>query len=190
MNLGVEVNYYALTNPEGFRAFAGVFRELKKDLKLINPNLKIGLSYQLELLYGNNRDWNETRTLITLDNLLGDIDYLGISTYPNMVSENKKSDILFSTNYLDSLCTKYSIPIGISETGVSSLLYNEAQSSSYVNKIFLKASELNLKFVIWGSMVDSYRDSSWYDKIGLLNKNGEPKGQFKIWVKENNTFYK
>jgi len=189
-NLGVEVNYYALTSSDGFRAFASVFRELKGELKKNNPELKVGLSYQLELLYGHHSGWNETKTFTTLDNLLGDIDYLGLSTYPNMVMEKKQSDVLFSTNYIDSLSVKYSLPIGISETAVSSKLYSEAQRITYIKSIFQKAKDLNLKFVIWGSMIDNNGDNVWTDKIGLLTKDGKPKKEFSLWQKENLNFYK
>jgi hypothetical protein len=190
VNLGVEVNYYALTTSEGFKAFASIFRELKSELKQLKPDVKVGLSYQLELLYGHHNGWNETNTLATLDNLLGDIDYLGISTYPNMVSGLKHSALLFSTTYLDSLTSKYSLPIGISETAVSSKLFNEEQRKTYVKTIFQKASELNLKFVIWGSMIDENADNLWSDKIGLLNKDGKTKDEFSLWKKENINFYK
>jgi len=189
-NLGVEVNYYALTSSLGFRAFASVFRELKSELKQLKPDVKVGLSYQLELLYGHHNGWNETNTLATLDNLLGDIDYLGISTYPNMVSEQNQSDMLFSITYLDSLTTKYSLQIGISETAVSSKLYNEDQRKTYIKTVFQKASDLNLIFVIWGSMIDANTDNLWSDKTGLLNKDGKPKNEFSFWQKENLNFYK
>ncbi len=190
MNLGVEVNYYALTSTEGFRAFASIFRELKKELKQLKPELKVGLSYQLELLYGHHDGWNEYNTLTTLDNLLGDIDYLGISTYPNIVSEHKQSDVLFSTKYLDTIRRKYSLPIGISETAVSSKLYNEEQRKTYVNTIFQKASDLNFKFVIWGSMIDMANGNKWSDEIGLMSNNGQPKKEFRLWQQENINFFK
>ena len=189
-NLGVELNYYALTSSDGFRAFASVFRELKGELKKNKPELKVGLSYQLELLYGHHSGWNESKTFTTLDNLLGDIDYLGLSTYPNMVMGKKQSDILFSANYIDSISVKYSLPIGISETGVSSKLYSEAQRVTYIKSIFQKAKDLNLKFVIWGSMIDDSGDNVWSDKIGLLTKDGKPKKEFSLWKKENLNFYK
>jgi hypothetical protein len=187
-NLGVEVNYYALTSTEGFRAFATVFRELKSELKKINPELKVGLSYQLELLYGHHNGWNKTNSLTTLDNLLGDIDYLGISTYPNMVTKQKQSDVLFSSTYLDSISMKYLLPIGISETAISSRLYNEVQRKSYVNTIFQKARGLNLNFVIWGSMIDDNEDKVWSNKLGLLSNDGKPKNEFSLWKKENLNF--
>ena len=185
INLGVEVNYYALTSPDGFKAFAPVFRKLKNELKQKKPKLKVGLSYQLELLYGHHKEWNETKTLKTLDNLLGDLDYLGISTYPNMVLEQNQSQVLFSTKYIDSLSKNYSLPIGISETAASSKLYNEDQRENYVKTIFQKANDLNLKFVIWASMIDTAEDNVWSDKMGLLNADGHPKNEFNLWQEDN-----
>jgi len=189
LNLGVEVNYYALTSPDGFRAFASLFRELKKELKSSKSGLKVGLSYQLELLYGHHLGWNQSNTFATLDNLLGDIDYLGISTYPNMVSNDYQVDILFSSKYIDSISNKYSIPLGISETGISSNFYSDEQRLKYVKTIFQKANDLNLKFVIWASMIDSVEDSVWSDKIGLLTKDGYPKAEFDLWKKGNSNIY-
>ncbi|MDC1283771.1 hypothetical protein N8Z19_00025 [Saprospiraceae bacterium] len=185
INLGVEVNYYALTSSEGFEAFAPLFRTLKKELKQLNPRLIVGLSYQLELLYGHHVSWNESKTLVTLDNLLGDLDFLGISTYPNMVSEKKQSDVLFSTNYLDSISETYALPIGISETAVSSKLYDPDQRETYVKSVFEKANNLDFKFVIWGSIIDVVQDDSWSNKIGLLDKDGFPKKEYDIWRNEN-----
>lgn len=185
INLGVEVNYYALTSPDGFKAFAPVFRKLKNELKQKKPKLKVGLSYQLELLYGHHKEWNETKTLKTLDNLLGDLDYLGISTYPNMVLEQNQSQVLFSTKYIDSLSKNYSLPVGISETAASSKIYNEDQRENYVKTIFQKANDLDLKFVIWASMIDTAEDNVWSNKMGLLDADGHPKNEFNLWQKDN-----
>jgi hypothetical protein len=190
INLGVEANYYALTSPEGFRAFVSTFRNLKQELKQLNLNLKVGLSYQLELLYGHHEGWNESETLSTLDVIQGDIDFLGISTYPNMVLEKKQSNILFSIKYLDSLSQAYSIPIGISETAISSSLYEEKQREDYVKSIFEKANNLNFKFVIWGSVIDAAQNNTWSDKLGLLDMGGNPKKEFNIWKIENENFYR
>jgi hypothetical protein len=190
LNLGVEVNYFALTSPKGFKTFASIFRELKKEIKIIKPMLKVGLSYQLELLYGNHNGWNGTKTLKTLDNLLGDIDFLGVSTYPNIASEKNNGDILFSTKYIDSICTSYSIPIGISETGISNKLFNDFQRKKYIETIFFKAKKMGLKFIIWGSIIDAKEDNTWSDKIGLFQSNGIPKIDFNIWKGENIDFIK
>lgn len=185
VNLGVEINYYALTSSTGFKAYASLFKELKQEIRKIKPELKVGLSYQLELLFGHHNKWNETGTITTLNNLLGDIDYLGISTFPNMVTDQKKNDLSFSLKYLDTLKKMCPVPIGISETGISSKLYNENQRKTYVKNIFQKANDLDFEFVIWGSMIDSVHDNIWSDKIGLLDKDGQPKKEFNIWQKKN-----
>ena len=190
INLGVEVNYYALTSSNGFKAFASMFRKLKYEIKQLKPEIKIGLSYQLELLYGHHHNWDQSKTFITLENLLGDIDYLGISTYPNMVSVKKQAEVLFSMKYIDSLSNAYSLPIGISETAVSSKLYNKEERKAYVKNIFQKVSELDLKFVIWGSMIDAATDNFWSDKMGLLNADGEPKNEFSFWQNEHIKLHK
>lgn len=190
INLGVEANYYALTSQEGFRSFVSVFRELKEKFKQLDSNLKVGLSYQLELLYGNHKDWNQSETLSAVDVIQGDIDFLGISTYPNMVYNKKQSNILFSLNYLDSLSKAYFIPLGISETAVSSSLYKDKEREVYVRTLFEKANNLDFKFVIWGSIIDAAQNSTWSDKIGLLDMKGNPKKEFDIWKMENDSFYK
>lgn len=190
INLGVEANYYALTSSDGFRAFVSLFRELKKEFKKLNPSLKVGLSYQLELLFGHHEGWNESKTFVTLEVIQSDIDFLGISTYPNIAIDKNWDDVLFSTKYLDSLKLICSVPMGISETAVSSKLYNEDQREAYMKKIFTKAKNLDLKFVIWGSIIDSPQDESWSDKIGLLDKKGYPKPEFVIWARENENFFR
>jgi hypothetical protein len=191
INLGVEANYYALTCPDGFRAFVPLFRELKKEMKRLKPKIKVGLSYQLELLYGHHEGWEKSQTLNTLNVICGDIDFLGISTYPNMIVGRKLDDIFFSTNYIDSIMHEYSnIPMGISETGASSILYDGEQREAYVKAIFQKANLFDLKFVIWGSIIDSPKDEHWYNRIGLLDKEGFPKKEFEIWKSENEKFFR
>lgn len=189
INLGVEVNYYALTSSEGFRAFVEVFRELKSELKKSNPNLKVGLSYQLELLFGHHKGWNQERTLETLDAVIGELDFLGISTYPDMISE-KHPDLTYSLNYLDSLTNKYSTYIGISETGVSSSNYDDEKRQKYLRALFDKTNNLDLKFVIWGSIIDAAQDLDWSDRIGLLDVNGNTKKEFSIWKTETEKIFK
>lgn len=188
INLGIEVNYYAMTSPEGFKAFASTFRKLKKRLKTINPNLKVGLSYQLELLFGHHKYWDKTETLITLENLAGDLDYLGISTYPNMATEDNPKDILKSISYLDTIRSFYSFPMGISETSVSALLYNHTERQLYINTIYKKAQKLKFNFVIWGSMIDDTDGNNWFNTSGLLTNDGFAKKEFETWEIGNRNF--
>lgn len=183
INLGVEANYYALTSGVGFEKFCKVYREVRSSIKKASPDTKVGLSYQLELLYGHHIDWKKDKTLETIDNLLGDLDFIGLSTYPNISDEK----LFNSLNYIDSLKARYVKPIGVSETSISSSIYRLADREKYMSVLFSKAQKTDLKFVIWGSTIDDVNNSSWRDNLGLLDKNGTPKSEFQIW-KSNNLF--
>jgi hypothetical protein len=184
INLGVEANYYALTSEDGFKAFIGLFREIKNKINDFDPRIKVGLSYQLELLYGHHSGWDQVQTLRNLDVILGDIDFLGISTYPNMAVQSS-NNILFASNYIDSLAFRYSIPFGISETAASSSLYNAEERMIYMKAIYEKAERLDLRFVIWGSIIDSPQSLKGSDKLGLIDNLGIPKQELVIWQNEN-----
>ena len=187
LNMGVEANYYALTEPEGFRAYAIMFRELKIDLLKLKPQLKVGLSYQLELLYGHHDEWSRSQSHRTLDVLLGDIDFLGISTYPN-IAKLEHHTVVSSLEYIDSLTQKYAVPIGISETGVDRNIYTIDQRCLYVKTVFEKAKNLHLEFVVWGSIMDAQQNRDWSNRIGLLDLNGNPKDELTVWKIANSAY--
>ncbi|NVO20250.1 MAG: hypothetical protein HXX13_11145 [Bacteroidetes bacterium] len=184
LTLGIEVNYYALTTPKGYKKFIGTFNELKASLSEQNPKLKIGLSFQLDLLYGVHSGWEPNNSLNALNAVVENLDYIGVSMYPDMQILNKTAS-LYSTNFLDSLSFIYKKPIGISETGISTIKFNDKQRADYITEIYQKFQDLNLKFIIWGSIIDDPRTKNWHDKIGLLYSDGTPKPEFKIWKTEN-----
>lgn len=185
LNLGVEVNYYALTNPSDFKVFVHFYNDLKKSLKELAPNLKIGLSYQLELLWGVHSKWSNKKTLETLNAVVENLDFLGVSTYPD-VNKNSRIDIGSSLNFLDSLSLTYNVPIGIAETGVSSSNYIESAREEYIDLLYNKASALDFSFLIWGAMLDPSLGLSWKDSIGLMTTDGQQKVELDLWIKKNN----
>lgn len=184
LTLGIEVNYYALTSPAGYKGFINTFNEIKASLKELNLKLKIGLSFQLDLLYGVHSDWAQNKSLQAIDAVVENLDYLGISTYPDMQVLNETSPF-FSINYLDSLVITYKKPIGISETGISSIKFNDKQRADYIMSIYQKFQNLDIKFLIWGSIIDDPRNENWHNKIGLLYSDGDYKPEFEIWKAEN-----
>jgi hypothetical protein len=186
LTLGVEVNYYALTSPEGYKSFIKLFNELKKDINSKYPNIKIGLSFQLELLYGIHHDWKQNKTLEPLNAIVENLDYIGISTYPDVSIHNKNKSSLFSLNYLDSISNEFKKPIGVLETGISSNNFNENQRISYVKSIYKKTEDLNLKFLIWGSIIDDNSQKAWKNNLGLIDSKGNHKPEFYFWKQNNN----
>jgi hypothetical protein len=185
LTLGVEVNYYALTSPEGYRNFIKIFNDLKLELKESNPSTQIGLSFQLELLFGIHSDWERTKTLKTLDVVVENLDYLGISTYPDLVDQ-EVMEPFGSLNYIDSLVKcDYKKPVGITETALPSSTYSESQREDYIRSVYGKFHSLNLSFLVWGSIIDDPKKELREHEIGLLESDGTPKKEFKIWKDEN-----
>lgn len=180
LTLGIEVNYFALTDPEDFVNFIELFNKVKSTLKKNYPKLEIGLSYQLELLYGLHTGWNPERSLQALDAVVENLDYLGISTYPKFTIP-KKNKPFYSIDYLDSISSTYKLPIGISETGVTHTDFDEEERKEYISLIFQKYQSENLKFLIWGSIIDGSGETNWENEIGLMNFDGSTKPEFSLW---------
>ena len=184
LTLGIEVNYYALTSPAGYNAFIKIYNDLKSYFKENYPIIEVGLSFQLELLYGVHKGWNYNKTVEPLNAIVENLDYIGISTYPDIFYSTDKQT-LFSVNYLDSLEKTYNKPMGISETGISSINYNDDERANYITAIYQKAESLNFEFVVWGSIIDDPRNDDWRHRLGLINFDGSYKSEFNIWKLQN-----
>ena len=182
--LGVEVNYYALIDSSGFKGFINAYNSVKSILDKEFPNIEIGLSYQLELLYGVHKDWGSNKVLESLNAVVQNMDFIGVSTYP-IQHDFSVQDITGSLPYLDSLKEFYEVPLKITETAVSSEEFDQNQRNAYTKEIFEKVNSLGVEFLSWGSMIDHPYLESWHHQIGLLKANGSPKNEFSIWVEES-----
>ena len=175
LTLGVEVNYYALKNPKGYASFVQTFNEIKKQINQIKPNTQIGISFQLELLFGIHKDWQPNISLGPLEAINSNLDYIGISTYPDVcILEN-------SLSYIDTLKKKFPQPLGITETGMSSNHNNESSRIKYITYLSDKIKSTDLKFVIWGSIIDHVSSPEWQHNLGLIEIQGHPKSEFETW---------
>lgn len=179
LNLGVEINYYALTNPDGFKSFVGTFNKLKTTLKSKHKEMQIGVTFQLELLFGNHSGWRRTKCTEPLTCLQENLDFIGISTYPDVFKSN--SELNISTDYLDSLDSLSPKPIGITETGISSRVFSNSVRIAYVRSILNKAREKEFDFFVWGSLIDCQPKGDWRSAIGLMDNYGNHKAEFEVW---------
>jgi hypothetical protein len=183
LTLGIEVNYYALTHPKDYVEFVKIYNELKACLHEVRPSLQVGLSFQLELMFGVHRDWEKVKTLQPLDAVVQNLDYLGISTYPDILEYGYS--YLRSLHYLDEINQKYNLPFGLLETGISSDNFDDNKRFIYMKKILQKFNSLNMKFLIWGSIIDPPEASyDFNNKYGLMFSNGTPKAEFSLWKDE------
>lgn len=183
--LGVEVNYYALTDSSGYKGFINSYNSVKTLLNKEYPAMDIGLSFQLELLYGIHTAWESKKTLDPLDAVVKNLDFIGVSTYPDQ-HHSSLQNVNASICYLDSLKSRYEVPLAISETGISRIKFDQGQRKKYITSIFDKADQIGAQFLIWGSMIDHPLLESWQNQIGLLEGNGFPKKEFGVWVKSAN----
>jgi len=183
LTIGTEVNYYALTHPEDYKEFVKFYNGLKACLHEAMPSLQIGISFQLELMFGIHRGWEEVETLQPLDAIVENLDYLGIATYPDVLEYGHS--YLRSLDYLDEIKQRYNLPFGLLETGISSINFDNNKRFIYLETIFQKFNNLNMKFLIWGSIIDAPKPSNdFINKFGLLYSNGTPKAEFRLWKDE------
>ncbi len=183
LTVGVEVNYYGLTDSEGYSEFIKVYNALKPELKKLHPKIKIGMSFQLELLVGQHTNWQQDSTFEGLNAVVENLDYIGISTYPDVyIPRGEELDAL---NHLDNICATYDLPVGITETGISTLHFSDEQRISYVQNIFSKMEKLDMKFLVWGAILDDTKEyeeeSEWKKSIGLIKASGERKPELEDW---------
>jgi hypothetical protein len=82
LNLGVEVNFYALTNPQDFRAYIQTYNRAKALINERFPEIIVSATLQLELLFGTHADWDQKPSLEVLHAFGDNFDILALSTYP------------------------------------------------------------------------------------------------------------
>lgn len=184
--LGVEVNYYALLDSSGYKGFISTYSSVKTLLDKEYPEMDIGLSFQLELLYGIHSKWGSNKTLETLDAVVRNMDFIGLSTYPDQ-HDSSLQNVCGSLCYLDSLKSLYEVPLAITETGISLTNFDQVQHEEYTTCVFKKVEQIAAQFFIWGSMIDDPLIETWQHQIGLLEGDGCPKKEFDIWVDLGNT---
>jgi hypothetical protein len=173
LNLGVEANYLAHTDPKQYRAFTSITRQLHQQ-KTCTSETKFGVSLQLDLIQGFHNHWSDTPTRsIPYD--FNHLDFIGLSSYP-----------AYNNACLgDSLCqfpdfapTDSLFPtIGISETGISSVNNSLLKRKSFTSSVL----QTEYEFIIWGNLTDLSDTSYWHSHNGLITTSNTPKPEHEIW---------
>jgi len=188
--LGVEVNYLALYNPKEFRAFLTTFQEARKQIKKLSPKTLISVSFQYELLAGNDSSRDSPKTLEVLDAFGRSLDMVGMSIYPHLAGLSPEN---LGVHYFNQL-KEINQPIGIFETAwPADDKKGESRQSDYLKILLPKANELGVKLVIWTSSADTpqpppQKDKlsngipSWAYDLGLWTLHGNPKVATLTWI--------
>ena len=178
INLGVEVNYYALTSPDDFKNFVDVYNFTRELIKSNFPNIKVGLTFQLELLRGTHERWIGNDSFSILKAFGDNYDYIGISTYPNLLRSNKFNRIgfqkLISYSDKDILIFETSLPT-----------YNSIDNKNQLNYIidlFQSTNNSRVKLIIWTSTLDIKTNPDiWHNHLGLSRYNFDKKPSYDVW---------
>ncbi|WP_139921396.1 glycosyl hydrolase 53 family protein [Hymenobacter sp. DG01] len=180
LNLGVEANFYALTDSSDFKVFLKTYHATKQRIKQRFPNTKVSISFQLELLMGNHTNWGKVATLEVLKAFGDDFDILALSTYPH--SNSRKFGNLSSLSAILNLTNK---PVGIFETSVPSSQYPETKQQQYLADLlaYLQRSE-RCEVLVWTSTIDTQAPApkqSWIHYLGLFHADFTPKLAVATW---------
>lgn len=179
LNLGIEVNFHALGDPAGFRSFVDVYNKTKKIINDSFPEVKVAVTFQLELLFGLHSNWGKQKSLEVLKAFGDNLDIVAISTYPH---SNTKE--FTNRYYLNEVLKANKKPLGIFETGVPTNLYDEEKQKAYLQELlsYLQDNK-RCELLVWSATCDtevSSGDSKWAHYLGLLNYDLQPK---KAWMK-------
>jgi hypothetical protein len=193
--VGVEVNFYALTDPPGFRSFVRIFVDLKRRLRLISPETVVLVSFQYELMQGHHV-FGEERGYIPphfeVISRFGDVlDTLGLSTYPSFLFA-LPDDI--PPTYFDPIIA-LGKPIVISETSWQTQGSGSAAAQdAYLRWILERAADSRVSALIWTSSCDTldaqhglsdfrliHGVPAWFGSLGLWDISGRPKAGAIRW---------
>ena len=181
LNLGVETNFYALTDSADFKAFLLTYHTTKQLVNKRFPATKVSVSLQLELLMGNHTGWSETATMEVFNAFNNDFDIVALSTYPH--SNTREFDNFKS---LTKLLQQTRKPFGIFETSVPTSLYSEQKQDAYLTELltYLQQSR-QCKLVVWTSIADTQplaAKQPWIHYLGLYKFNFTPKKAASAWA--------
>lgn len=179
--LGVEVNMMADRAPGQFEAFVSLYEEAYAIAKEVEPEVKVFPTFQLEDLEGN-LDAVHPPQWETIDAFGGNIDVLGISTYPYLTDLRAAADL--RPQYYAQLRERYDGEIMVVDAAYPSaplegyrVVGTEEDQFEYVARLLDEAEQHGFSGVIWRAAHDpdfaaegaltAFRD------IGLRNGEGE-----------------
>lgn len=181
LNLGVETNFYALTDSADFKAFLRTYHTTKQLVNKRFPATKVSVSLQLELLMGNHTSWSKKATMEVFNAFNNDFDIVALSTYPH--SNTRAFDNFKS---LTKLLQQTKKPFGIFETSVPTSLYSEQKQDAYLTELldYLQQSR-QCNLLVWTSIADTQPLSTklpWIHYLGLYQSTFMPKKAASEWA--------
>ena len=197
LNLGAEINLMYYLQPTEFKAFEPLYRQAYALVKQISPGTQVGVSYHLDLYFGDNE--------FNIVDELGTQDYIGFTTYPawSVYKRFYPSPDQMQSVYYDRIRLAIpTAPIVFSEVGwPTGGLGSLADQAAYVSALPKYMTIVNPVLITWtmehdadnfnlgnlsqeqiqillGFQVNPRELFDELDTMGLLSTDGPPKPSY------------
>ncbi|MBR74193.1 MAG: hypothetical protein CL872_04580 [Dehalococcoidaceae bacterium] len=189
--LGVEINLTYEKNPSIFRSYLNLYSDAFKEIKKINPNIKIFPIFQYEELLGIMPDSPRHTPRWEMVNMFSkQIDLFAISSTPSNLSVTDRDVPANYYNQLTNITTRPIMFTGISFSGSQSRIEETptiSEQNRFIKTFFSDIKNLNCEAVIWiqlNDFIDSNNGILY--EYGLRDKNKKQKEAFNEWIKNLN----
>ncbi|MFC1802394.1 hypothetical protein ACFL0D_00325 [Thermoproteota archaeon] len=183
--IGVEINIFAVKNPEAFEEFVHFYKEVYGAVKVVSPDTKIFTVFQLEKMKGlemweleeSNPHWEMIEQFKT--------DIVAFTTYPSLFYRNV-SDI--PIDHYTEILSYVSKPIAFTEIGWHSATSptgwesSEQEQAEFIETFFELTKDLDVEIAVWTFMYDLGMFEP-FNTMGLINSEGKEKLAWNNWIK-------
>jgi len=181
--LGVEVDYYAVLDPEDFENFLQSYASTREAIHRVSDTTTVSVSFQYE---------HATQTVDAEGPLLDDLlvafgpslDILGLSLYP-FLSGATPDEV--DGNYLAPLA-RLDRNIAVFETGWPGETDGGlTDQRDYLQHLAVALDSLAVSLLVWVSAIDAEPTAlepgvpSWASQVGLSRRPGTPKPAAAVW---------
>lgn len=195
--IGIEINELFHNSPDQWPGYVELYKDTRTKIKEKYPNLPVFASVSLHNL--TNPGWNDReKQQKEIQNLLADMDVLGISYYPFMAGQSERP--VSTYDWLRQFSDK---PIAISETGYPAedirletfkitISGNPQKQKRYYEALLERANQDKYLFVIsflyrdYDALWEKIKASSpeafvvWKD-CGMINESGVERPALDLW---------
>ena len=188
MGFGIEVNSFAMRNPEGYDEFVEFFGEAYAAVKEASPDTKVFTVFQLERmkgmwggLFGESNDPDLAQWAFLDD--FQKADALAFTTYPCLIFR-EPSEI--PKDYYVELRNRTSkevlfVEIGWFREGPEGWESDEAEQAEFIESFLNLTSELNPSVTVWSFMYDQEAQYP-FDTMGLIDTDETQMAAWEAWT--------
>lgn len=174
LGIGSDVNLYARTDPDGFEAFANVYRTLAPEIKEISPATKVFVTFQWDVMQQQAAQANRR----LLDAFGRDLDVLALTSEPRRLFE-KSGPGGVPADYYSRIAQIQSggRPVFLEVNWPSEGRNGEADQAAFVRALPSLLQRINPSMLAWTFLHD-VRILIFNVRAGLVDTRGRPKAAF------------